>query len=100
MIQDIRADLGTPDLPFVAGQIGEFLYDRGPGHAAYPRVVNAALAALPEKVPATACAPSKGLKDKGDVLHFDAPSQRELGRRYATEMLRLQSAQKNPKAGP
>lgn len=100
MIQDIRADLGTPDLPFVAGQIGEFLYDRGPGHAAYPRVVNAALAALPEKVPATAFAPSKGLKDKGDQLHFDAPSQRELGRRYATEMLRLQSAQKNPKAGP
>ena len=100
MIQDIRADLGTPDLPVVVGQIGEFLYDRGPEHAPYARVVNAALAALPEKTPATACAPSKGLKDKGDQLHFDAPSQRELGRRYAAEMLRLQSAQKNPKAGP
>jgi hypothetical protein len=100
MIQAIRADLGTPNLPFVVGQIGEFLYDRGPGHAAYPRVVNAALAALPEKVPATACAPSKGLKDKGDVLHFDAASQREFGRRYAAAMLRLQSAQKNAKAGP
>jgi hypothetical protein len=100
MIQDIRADLGAPDLPFVVGQIGEFLYDRGPGHAAYTRVVNAALAALPEKVPATACAPSKGLKDKGDVLHFDAASQRELGRRYAAAMLRLQSAQKNSKASP
>ena len=99
MIQDIRADLGAPDLPFVVGQIGEYLYDRGPGHAAYTRVVNAALAALPEKVPATACAPSKGLKDKGDVLHFDAASQREFGRRYAAEMLRLQSAQ-NSKARP
>jgi hypothetical protein len=99
MIQDIRADLGTPNLPFVVGQIGEFLYDRGPGHAAYPRVVNAALAGLPEKVPATACAPSQGLKDKGDVLHFDAASQREFGRRYAAAMLRLQSAQKNPKVG-
>ena len=99
MIQDIRADLGAPDLPFVAGQIGEFLYDRGPGHAAYPRVVNAALAALPENVPGTACVPSQGLKDKGDVLHFDAASQREFGRRYAAAMLRLQSAQKNSKAG-
>jgi len=79
------ADLGAPVLPFVVAQIGEFLYDRGPGHAAYPRVVNAALAALPEKVPATACVPSKGLKDKGDVLHFDAASQRELGRRYAAD---------------
>ena len=99
MIQDNRADLGVPDLPFVVGQIGEFLYDRGPGHAAYPRVVNAALAALPEKVPATACVPSRGLKDKGDVLHFDAASQREFGRRYAAEMLRLQSARQTSKAG-
>ena len=47
MIQDIRADLGAPNLPFVVGQIGEFLYDRGPGHSPYTRVVNAALAALP-----------------------------------------------------
>jgi len=31
---------------------------------------------------------------KGDQLHFDAASQRELGRRYAAEMLRLQSAQR------
>jgi hypothetical protein len=100
MIQDIRADLGAPDLPFVVGQIGEYLYDRGPGHAAYTRVVNVALAALPEKVPATACAPSNGLKDKGDVLHFDAASQREFGRRYAAEMLRLQLSQRNSKAGP
>jgi hypothetical protein len=91
MIQDIRADLGAPNLPFVVGQIGEFLYDRGPDHSPYARVVNAALAELPQKVPATGCALAKGLKDKGDQLHFDAASQREFGRRYATEMLRLQS---------
>jgi hypothetical protein len=92
MIRDIRTDLACPDLPFVVGQIGEFLYDRGPEHSPYARVVNAALAALPSKVPATACAPSKGLKHKGDQLHFDAASQRKFGRRYAAEMLRLQSA--------
>jgi hypothetical protein len=90
MIKDIRADLGCPDLPFVAGQIGEFLYDRGPDHSPYARVVNAALAALPEKLPATGCASAKNLKHKGDQLHFDAASQRELGRRYAAEMIRLQ----------
>jgi hypothetical protein len=92
MIVNVRADLACPDLPFVAGQIGEFLYDRGPEHSPYARVVNAALAGLPNRVPATACAPSKGLTHKGDQLHFDAASQRELGRRYATEMLHLQSA--------
>jgi hypothetical protein len=94
MIQDIRADLACPDLPFVVGQIGEFLYDRGPDHSPYARVVNAALAALPGKVPATACAPSKDLKHKGDQLHFDAAAQREFGRRYAAEMMRLQAGQR------
>jgi len=99
MIRDIRADLGTPNLPFVVGQIGEFLYGRGPDHSPYARVVNTALAELPEKVPATGCAPSRGLKHKGDQLHFDAASQRELGRRYAAEMLRLQTG-KRAKATP
>ena len=89
MIQDFRADVGEPNLPVVAGQLGEFLYDRGPEHSPYARVVNEALAALPEKVPHTGCASSKGLAHKGDQLHFDAAAQRELGRRYAAEMLRL-----------
>jgi hypothetical protein len=93
MVQAIRVDLASPNLPFVAGQIGEFLYDRGPDHAQYTRVVNEAIAKLPEQIPAAGCAPSKGLKDKGDVLHFDAASQRELGRRYAAEMMRLQAGQ-------
>jgi hypothetical protein len=92
MIRDIRADLGCPDLPFVVGQIGEFLYDRGPDHSPYARLVNAALAGIPKKVPATACALSKGLKHKGDQLHFDAASQREFGRRYAEQIIRLQAA--------
>jgi hypothetical protein len=91
MVQDIRADLGCPNLPFVAGQIGEFLYDRGPDHSPYARVVNEAIAKLPETVPAAGYVPSKGLKDKGDVLHFDSASQRELGQRYATVMLQLQA---------
>ena len=93
MIQDIRADLGAPNLPFVAGQIGEFLYDRGPEHTPYARVVNEAIAKLPEKVPACGYAASKGLSHKGDVLHFDSASQHELGRRYATAMLKLQAGQ-------
>jgi hypothetical protein len=100
MIQDIRADLGLPGLPFVVGQIGEFLYDRGPDHSPYARVVNAALAELPKKVPATGCALSKGLKHKGDQLHFDASSQREFGGRYAAEMLRLQAEPQPAKAKP
>ncbi len=99
MIRDIRADLAAPDLPVVVGQIGEFLYDRGPDHSPYARVVNAALAALPERVPATACVSSSGLNHKGDQLHFDAAAQREFGRRYAAAMLRLQAVPQLGRAG-
>jgi hypothetical protein len=94
MIKDLRADLQSPDLPVVAGQLGEFLYDRGPDKSPYARVVNDALARLPEKVPHTACALSKGLSHKGDVLHFDGASQREFGKRYAQEMLKLSKSSK------
>jgi hypothetical protein len=89
MIKDLRADLGAPDLPVVVGQLGEFLYDRGPDKSPYARVVNDSLARLPEHVPHTACVMSKGLTHKGDVLHFNAASQREMGKRYAHEMLKL-----------
>jgi hypothetical protein len=94
MITDLRTDLAAPDLPFIAGQIGEFLYTRTQSKLSYPQTVNEALAKLPDNVPNTACALSNGLKDKGDQLHFDAASQRELGRRYAAEMLKLKGVAK------
>jgi hypothetical protein len=93
MVLDLRADLGAPNAPFVAGEIGEFLYDRGPEHTPYARTVNEAITKLPEKTPAAGYVPSKGLKDKGDVLHFDSASQHEFGRRYAAVMLQVQSGQ-------
>jgi hypothetical protein len=93
MVYHLRADLSSTNLPFVAGQIGEFLYGRSPEHSPYARVVNDAIAKLPARIPAAGYVPSRGLKDKGDTLHFDAASQRELGRRYAAVMLEVQSGQ-------
>jgi Carbohydrate esterase, sialic acid-specific acetylesterase len=93
MIRDLRTDLGSTNLPFVAAQIGEFLYTRKDNPSPFAKTVNTALAKLPENVPFTACVSSHDLKDKGDNLHFDAASQREMGRRYATEMLQLQKSQ-------
>ena len=89
MIRDLRADLGSPDLPFVAGQLGEFLYTRQTNNVPEARTVNDALARLPREVPHTGFISVKGLTHKGDQLHFDAASQREMGRRFAAEMLRL-----------
>ena len=49
---------------------------------------------LPSEVPHTAFVSSDGLKHKGDKVHFDAESYRELGRRYAKAYLQLSKAER------
>lgn len=73
----LRAELNAPELPIVVGQVeGE-------------RPVNAHLARVAEVIPHSACASSAALTTY-DGTHFDTPSTRELGRRYAAAMVRLQ----------
>ena len=86
MIGDLRADLGIERLPFVTGELGEFRVNRGGPHAG---MINEALHAVARDVPMVACTSAKDLKDGGDQLHFDAASQREFGKRYAQEVLKL-----------
>lgn len=90
MIRDLRADLGVKNLPFVAGQLGVFLNTRKTKNVPEAKIVDAAIAKLPEHIPHTAFVSSAGLKHKGDQLHFDSASQRELGRRFAEAMQKLQ----------
>jgi hypothetical protein len=88
MIADLRANLGSPDVPFVAGEILHFMYDlpEYPGAAR----INEALRNLPRRVPRTACVSAAGiLTHRGDKVHFDTAGLRELGRRYAKEMISL-----------
>jgi hypothetical protein len=92
MIGDFRKDLAAPELPVVVGELGEYLYDRTGNKSPFARRVNERINQIPQRVTHTAVASSKGLKHKGDELHFDAESQREFGRRYAAAMLRLQSS--------
>jgi len=87
MIADLRADLESPRLPFVAGRLGEFYV--GSGRSAHAKTVDAALRDLPNRVENTGCASAKGLDHKGDVVHFSADAIREFGKRYAAEMTRL-----------
>ena len=84
MIVDLRADLDEPELPFVMGELGEFL--KRPGVS----TVNSALHEIAKEVPATAVATSKGLPAKSDQVHFNAKAEREFGKRYAEQMQRLQ----------
>lgn len=92
MVNDLRADLGAGEIPFVAGKLGEFLKrtDKDGKPALWPKV-NDQIAALPKSAPHTAAVESTGLKHKGDNVHFDSPALREFGQRYAEAMKRLQA---------
>lgn len=81
LFADIRRDLGAPDVPIVVGTIGDFYRGGGP--------INRAIRSLSSIVPRSALVDATGLAHKGDQVHFDTPSARELGRRYARAWLDL-----------
>jgi len=88
LIEDVREDLGNPQLPFIAGNLAEF-YGTGKDHKAPDRVaritkIKEVLRRLPKKVPhtgfveSTDCTPAARAK-----VHFDRKSCLLMGKRYA-----------------
>ena len=88
LIEDVRKDLGSPQLLFIVGNLAEF-YGTGQDHKAPDRVarittIKGILRSLPEKVPytgfveSTGCSPAAGAK-----VHFDRKSCLLMGKRYA-----------------
>jgi len=91
MIRALRADLGIPELPFVAGELADCLA-LVPVRRHYP-LINEALRSVGERVENYACARADGLVHKeGDPHHLNTPSLREFGRRYAECYLRIAEA--------
>lgn len=84
LIGRVRQLTGQPTLPVVVGELGRFKDVYKP--------ITVELQRVPATIPNTALATSEGLTDKGDQTHFDSPSAEEFGRRYAVQMLQLQSA--------
>jgi hypothetical protein len=89
VMKALRAELG--DVPIVVGELGQFLYTREKNDYAMARMVNEQLAQLAVNGTQVAFVSSQGLAHKGDVLHFDSPSLREFGRRYAHAFLMLEA---------
>ncbi len=83
MFKNLRTDLGSPDLPIVVGQMGEFF--KSPNGD----TVKAAIEKIPNALPFVGFADSKGLQHKGDNLHFNAEAEEQLGKRYAEAMQKL-----------
>jgi hypothetical protein len=86
LIADFRRDLGDENLPFVVGKLGEFYVERNPNAES----INEILERIPLTVKNTACVDVAGLTPKSDLTHFDTESARELGRRYAEQMIKLE----------
>ena len=89
LVERLREELDAPLVPFVVGQMGQF--DERPWDS-WKKQVDQAHRTLPKKISATAFVSSDGLKHKGDVVHFDSASYRELGRRYSAAIQWLQAS--------
>jgi len=87
MIAQLRAELHADQVPLIVGELGRFT-------TAAPNV-NPQLDRLPQAVPLCSLVTSEGLTDRGDHLHFNSASARELGRRYAQAFAGLR-----PPSGP
>lgn len=79
MITTLRQELNADHVPFITGELGYFLQK----HAIcnHFTLINQTLRTL--NVPRYACASAHGLTDLGDDVHFDGPSLRTFGTRYA-----------------
>ena len=90
LIADVRKDLGSPDLPFIVGDLGQ-LYGIGennlnpdPAKVARIKEIRDALKGVLKKVKNTGFVETTGLtySDAPKCTHFDRESYITLGRRY------------------
>lgn len=80
LIDDYRADLGEPDLPLIAGQLGLWNPD-------YQKI-REQIRLVEQVIPNSHLVSSKGLTNF-DRHHFDNQSQKKLGLRYARKYLEI-----------
>lgn len=86
LIARFRSELAAPAVPFIAGQMG--IFPESPW-SAEKTIVDRVHQDLPAQVKGTAFVSAAGLTHKGDKVHFDAASYRELGKRYAAVFLAM-----------
>ncbi len=98
MVSDLRTQISSPNMPFVAGHLGTFIVESNPnGTPNLWRKINEEIDSLPSNVPHAAVVPSEGLGHKGDRLHFDTAALRDFGKRYAEAMQRLHKSSASPR---
>lgn len=92
MFAKLRAACGDKKVPIFAGEVGSFA--KPASKKKLFSQVNQSIQKVAAKDPHTYLIKSNGLKHNGDNLHFNAPSIRELGVRYAKSFNALQKSKK------
>lgn len=88
LIDDLRHQLDVPDLAFLIGDLAPtFGTDAGPERAGAIAALRAGLARLVAEDVHCGWVSSDGLETAADHTHFTREALRELGRRYAQQML-------------
>lgn len=78
LIQQLRTTFENPNLPFIAGELPSFNEERNN--------INPILYELKNEIPYFDVVSGENFKALSDKIHLDAPSARELGKRYAKKM--------------
>ena len=86
LIARLRKDLQAPDVPVLLGQLGPF---RKEANDEGSRTLDNALRSVAKDDRNAAFVSAEGLTSNPDFVHFNAPSQREFGRRYAAAYWKL-----------
>ena len=86
LVKRLRGLVKAPDVPFIAGQMGKF---EGVPWNPEKVIVDKAHQDVATKVPHAAFVSAERLNHKGDKVHFDSASYRELGKRYAEAYLKM-----------
>lgn len=87
VIANMRRELNAPDVPFLIGQMGRFAERPWTAYRVRVDSMHRAVAASTSR---SAFVVTEGLRHRGDTIHYDTESVREIGRRYAREFLLLQ----------
>ncbi|SEO17619.1 protein of unknown function [bacterium A37T11] len=91
LYNNLKKDLGLniDTIPFIVGELGPFYISKQPRNQG--QEIDSVLHSIANKRPNMACVSAAGLQHRGDTLHFNTASARELGRRYAQAYERLRA---------
>jgi sialate O-acetylesterase len=98
LVENVREDVGSPDLPFYTVQIGRVIFpaDWGPADPIHWNAIQDLQRRLVAEIPHTAVVPTADL-ELDDLIHIGTQGLRRLGRRLARVALHAESG---PPPGP